>query len=88
MKKTYKLAHPSVRGGSTVERHKYTGSNIAASVEETFGQGEEQFSKSPMKPGGARFGGLISGGHEGPSHASIDTLPNVAGNRQRQDKKR
>ena len=48
------------RGGSTMERNGYNAGHIVQSVDDSFLQ-QEGYSKSPLKPGGARFGGLING---------------------------
>ena len=43
-----------------MERNAYNAGHIVQSVDDSFLQ-QEGHSKSPLKPGGARFGGLING---------------------------
>lgn len=65
------------RGGSTIEKNSYSAANhIVQSVDDSFLH-QDGYSKSPLKPGGSRFGGLINGGQGLPNGGSTDTLPNV-----------
>ena len=73
------------RGGSTMERNTINpGHNIVQSVDDSFLQQDGSYSKSPLKPGGARFGGLINGDKNVPNGGSTDTLPNVNQNGSKQ----